>query len=76
MSFQNERDGSNTRNGMRQCIWCVHYKKKRHPLKCAAFPKGIPDAILDGSHDHTEPYEGDNGITYEYLQRAELKTNK
>ena len=33
--------------------------------KCAAFPDRIPDAILNGEHDHREPYPGDNGIRFE-----------
>lgn len=36
-------------------------------LKCSAFPEGIPKAILTNEHDHREPYEGDNGITFEPL---------
>jgi hypothetical protein len=34
-------------------------------LCCKAFPSGIPDEILQGEHDHREPYSGDNGILYE-----------
>lgn len=28
---------------------------------CAAFPKGIPVPIADGSADHRAPWEGDHG---------------
>lgn len=31
---------------------------------CAAFPDGIPRAILDGDNRHIAPFPGDNGITY------------
>ena len=45
------------------CLDC----KWRDPISraCVAFPKGIPDAIMDGKFDHHKPYDGDNGITYE-----------
>lgn len=45
-----------------QCVMCRHF---RLGMACVAFPDGIPDAISDGTFDHTEPYEGDNGIRYE-----------
>lgn len=32
---------------------------------CAAFPDGIPDAILTCEVEHTTPHEGDRGIRYE-----------
>lgn len=32
---------------------------------CEAFPKGIPKAIVFGEHDHTKPYRGDGGKSYE-----------
>lgn len=53
------------------CIDCRHYR--RH-LKCAAFPERIPDEILEGEHDHREPYPGDNGIQYEPLPDTEPET--
>lgn len=47
-----------------QCPTCKHYSGQ---LKCLAFPKGIPQRILTGKHDHTRPYDGDKGIRYEPL---------
>ena len=32
---------------------------------CEAFPDGIPDKVWDAKVDHTTPYTGDNGITFE-----------
>lgn len=37
------------------------------PATCAAFPDGIPTAIIPGGFDHTKPYPGDHGITFQPL---------
>ena len=53
---------------------CIHYDgpknfgeepegDERHV--CEAFPDGILDEITSGENDHTEPYDGDNGIQFE-----------
>jgi len=45
------------------CLCCRHFRGKG---TCAAFPIGIPFAILDGRHDHrTEHYQGDRGLLWE-----------
>ena len=48
-----------------QCQECGHYKLE---LRCGAFKEQIPEEILMGEHDHTEPYKGDNGIQFEPIE--------
>jgi hypothetical protein len=33
-------------------------------LSCAAYPHGIPHAIITGGFDHTHPFPGDNGLRF------------
>lgn len=47
------------------CLSCKHYTKFSVPPTCAAFPRGIPEEILNGKDDHKRPFRGDNGIQYE-----------
>lgn len=44
------------------CASCKNYIGEQ---KCAAFPNGIPQPILDGKNDHRQPYPGDHGVQYE-----------
>ncbi len=49
-----------------QCLACRHLRDGRDPaMACAAFPSGIPDAILTNRHDHRQPFEGDGGVRFE-----------
>jgi hypothetical protein len=44
---------------------CYDCKHKGKGLMCKAYPERIPDAILEGRHDHRKPYKGDQGIRFE-----------
>lgn len=49
------------------CVVCKHlagFAPGGKPY-CKAFPNGIPDKFWDAKADHTTPYDGDNGITFE-----------
>ena len=45
-----------------RCLYCKHFEKG---CKCAAFPEGIPVAILGEEVEHLTPYKGDHGIQFE-----------
>lgn len=49
------------------CRRCRHFKGFTSGGKphCKAFPNGIPDKFWNAKVDHTVPYTGDNGITFE-----------
>lgn len=53
-----------------KCVECKHFRgpAKGDGFCCRAFPVNIPDAILDGVHDHSKPYPGDKGIRFEPLE--------
>jgi len=53
-----------------QCQNCEFYKGY---FVCKAFPKGIPDKILTGEHDHTKPFKGDGGIRFEAIKPKQRK---
>lgn len=39
--------------------------KNDSDYRCKAFPKGIPDEIVENKFKHTKPYPGDNNILFE-----------
>lgn len=54
------------------CLDCRHYWEpdgSGRP-KCAAFPKGIPHAIVYEGSPHIEPYPGDHGLQFEPIALA------
>jgi hypothetical protein len=53
-----------------QCDACIHLDRESscNPMRCDAFPDGIPVAILSNKHDHSQPYPGDHGIRYEQIR--------
>lgn len=50
------------------CSACSHRTREKDQdgkKTCKAFPNGIPDKFWSGKVDHTTPYTGDHGITFE-----------
>ena len=50
-----------------QCFECVHLDRSAsfNPIRCPAFPDGVPVPIQMNKHDHRKPYLGDHGIRFE-----------
>ncbi len=55
-------DGGGSTAWASYCGGCKHW---RGGGRCAAFPDGVPDAILECLADHRKPYPGDGGILYD-----------
>lgn len=61
---------SNVKNKQSLCMFCKHLigttdDDSIKGVDCEAFPKGIPDCFWLGKADHTVPYDGDGGVTFE-----------
>lgn len=52
------------------CLYCKHYRPKALNFECAAFPDGIPEAIIESGADHRQPFDGDHGIQFEPKSKA------
>lgn len=49
------------------CFWCLHRTPGADTdtaTTCAAFPEGIPDAILYGDNEHRSQVRGDHGLRF------------
>jgi hypothetical protein len=57
-----------------QCYACVHLDREAsfNPMRCDAFPDGIPVPIQANKHDHSKPYPGDHGIRFEQIRPGPL----
>ena len=62
MSDTEDRFAGPEHQSFSQCVYCKHGKKG---AVCAAFPDGIPRAILDNESDHRKTIEGDHGILWD-----------
>jgi len=53
------------------CLSCknLHKNQPEFGLTCKAFPKGIPQKIVDSEADHRKPFRGDNGIRFESVDK-------
>jgi len=60
-----------------QCQDCANYMRERSRIpRCKAFPVAIPEELYTSCADHTQPYQGDNGIRYEkYTGNLDLDGN-
>lgn len=48
-----------------QCAFCEYYKGTEGKLRCASFPgRDIPEEIITGEFDHSDPHPGDNGLQF------------
>ena len=51
-----------------QCVRCKHLHDEQPEdfigSKCTAFAR-IPLEILEGKHDHAQPFPGDGGVVFE-----------
>jgi hypothetical protein len=48
-----------------QCNRCLHrWPLREGPMRCMAYPQGIPLALWTNGVDHRDPYPGDRGIRF------------
>ncbi|MCY4370801.1 MAG: hypothetical protein OXF41_15620 [bacterium] len=44
------------------CLWCARFDDERET--CAAYPGGIPSAIVENRWDHRQPLPDDRGLRF------------
>ena len=59
--------------GFTICVFCRYFNSEAFEesslsRKCKAFEDRIPGEIWAGEVDHRKPYEGDNGIHFEFQE--------
>lgn len=69
-----------TWNISRQCMRCQHFLDG-HTMRdgkhvCVAFPEEIPEVILAGEFDHSQPYPGDHGIQFEPIDGRDVQPQR
>lgn len=51
------------------CMYCRNYAsdddEEEVPVRCRAYPDGIPKSIWHSERDHRKPARGDHGIRFE-----------
>jgi hypothetical protein len=52
------------------CMYCKHYQRDAEGFACAAFPDGIPEAIITSETDHRLPVKGDHDIQFQPKSKA------
>lgn len=59
-----------------QCFECVHLDRDAsfNPIRCSAFPDGVPIPIQMNKHDHRKSYPGDHGVRFEPVPQPEPAT--
>ena len=54
------------------CFRCKNYR--RFKGGCLAFPKGIPNIIISGENQHSQPLKGQrNKIVFEQMKESDLE---
>lgn len=58
-----DEESENLGSEVSQCMSCRH-RDSQNPMKCTAFPDGIPMLIFSNGYDHRMPFPGDHNIQW------------